>query len=119
MKVLTLGPHGEVLNLGRTQRGFSRHQRLALAAVDGGCIWNGCHAPPGWCHAHHVKAFADGGATDIDNGVLVCPEHHHLLHASGYELKMIDGRPWLLAPLWLDPGQNWQPVGKSRVFMTA
>jgi Domain of unknown function (DUF222) len=106
VKILTLGHHGEVLNLGRTQRLFSRPQRLALGAVDGGCIWNGCHAPPSWCHAHHVKEFADGGETNIDNGVLLCPEHHHLLHASGYHLRMIDGRPWLLAPPWLDPDQN-------------
>ena len=119
VKVLTLGPDGEVLNLGRTQRYFNRHQRLALAAVDGGCIWNGCHAPPSWCHAHHVKGFADGGDTDIDNGVLICAEHHHLLHASGYRLRMINGRPWLLAPLWLDPEQTWQPLGKARVFMDA
>ncbi len=119
VQVLTLGSNGEVLNLGRTQRLFSRQQRLALAAVDGGCIWTGCHAPPSWCHAHHVEEYADGGKTDIDNGVLLCPEHHHLLHASGYELKMISGRPWLLAPPWLDPGQTWQPVGKSRVFMAA
>ncbi len=119
VKVLTVGANGEVLNLGRTQRLFSRHQRLALAAVDGGCIWNGCHAPPGWCHAHHVKGFAEGGETNIDNGVLLCPEHHHLLHASGYRLTMQDGRPWLLAPPWLDPSQTWQRVGKSRVFMAA
>ncbi|MGV8896656.1 MAG: DUF222 domain-containing protein [Rhodoglobus sp.] len=119
VKVLTMGSNGEVLNLGRTQRLFSRQQRLALAAVDGGCVWNGCHAPPSWCHAHHVKEFGQGGLTDIDNGVLLCPEHHHLLHASGYQMKMINGRPWLLAPPWLDPGQTWQRVGKSRVLMVA
>lgn len=118
VRVLTVGPHGEALHLGRTQRLFSRQQRLALAAVDGGCIWNGCHAPPSWCHAHHVKEFGDGGLTDIDNGVLLCPEHHHLLHASGYQMDMIDGRPWLLAPIWLDPEQRWQPLGKARVFMS-
>ncbi|MDJ0334777.1 DUF222 domain-containing protein [Salinibacterium sp. G-O1] len=119
VKVLTVGSNGEVLNLGRTQRLFSRHQRLALAAVDGGCVWNGCHAPPSWCHAHHVKEFGQGGLTDVDNGVLLCPEHHHLLHASGYQMKMINGRPWLLAPVWLDPDQTWQRVGKSRVLMVA
>ena len=119
IKVLTLGSHGEVLNLGRTQRLFSRQQRLALAAVDGGCIWNGGHAPPSWCHAHHVTEFDDGGKTNIDNGVLLCPKHHHLLHSSAYQLRMIDGRPWSLAPPWLDPEQTWQPVGKSRVFMAA
>ena len=46
IKVLTLGTHGEVLSLGRTQRLVSRQQRLALAAADGGCIRNECLAPP-------------------------------------------------------------------------
>ncbi|MGH9115363.1 MAG: hypothetical protein ACRDWW_05980 [Acidimicrobiales bacterium] len=25
-------------------------------------------------------AYADGGATDVANGLLICPRHHSLLH---------------------------------------
>lgn len=68
VKPLVLGANGEALWLGRTQRLFSKAQRLALTVRDGGCVWNGCHAPPGWCHAHHVLEYAAGGKADRDNG---------------------------------------------------
>jgi len=119
IRTLVLGDNGEPLYLGRTERLHSRAQRLALAVRDGGCIWSGCHAPPSWCHAHHVKEYRDGGLTDIDNGVLLCPAHHHALHASDYELRMVNGRPELRAPAWIDAAQQWKPLGKSRVTMVA
>ncbi len=119
VKPLVLGPNGEVLWLGRTQRLFSKAQRLALAIRDGGCAWNGCHAPPAWCHAHHVTEYGAGGKTDIDNGVLLCPEHHHALHASEFTMTMRDGRPLLKAPVWLDPTETWKPLGHTRVTMAA
>lgn len=119
VRTLVLGDHGEVLYLGTTERLFSRVQRLALAVRDGGCIWNGCHAPPGWCHAHHVIPCSEGGLTDVDNGVLLCPAHHHALHASEYELRMINGRPYLRAPAWIDASREWVPLGKSRESMVA
>ncbi|MBX9470488.1 MAG: 13E12 repeat family protein [Chryseoglobus sp.] len=40
---------GQPLNLGRERRLFSRSQRLALAARDGGCRRPGCERPPSWC----------------------------------------------------------------------
>ncbi len=119
VKPLVLGPNGEALWLGRTQRLFSKAQRIALAVRDGGCIWNGCHAPPAWCHAHHVIEYSAGGRTDIDNGVLLCPEHHHALHASEFTLTMRDGKPQLKAPVWLDPTETWRPLGRTRVTMAA
>jgi len=119
IRTLVLGDHGEALHLGRAERLFSRAQRLALAARDGGCIWTACHAPPSWCHAHHVVEYRDGGLTDIDNGVLLCPAHHHALHASDYELRMVNGRPQLRAPAWIDAARQWKPLGKSRVMMVA
>jgi hypothetical protein len=112
---LVLGPQGEVLELGRTERSFSRAQRLALAARDGGCVWPQCTAPPSWCHAHHVEEWSKGGKTDIDNGALLCSAHHHMLHASDFEMRMIDGRPHLLAPPWLDPAREWRLVGRLRL----
>ena len=112
---LVLGPQGEVIALGREERYFTYAQRLALAGRDGGCVWPQCTAPPSWCHAHHVVAWMDGGPTDIENGGLLCSAHHHMLHASEFQMKMIDGRPHLLAPAWLDPAQEWQLLGRSRL----
>ncbi|MEY2849278.1 MAG: hypothetical protein RI885_1945, partial [Actinomycetota bacterium] len=114
-----VGDLGEILYLGRTQRLFSAAQRKALAVRDGGCVWPGCDAPPGWCQAHHVVEWRRGGLTDIDNGVLLCAAHHHLLHESDFTMLMVAGRPYLIAPRHLDPEQVPRAVGRSRVLMRA
>ena len=66
---ILLGDHGEVLHLGTRERFFTAAQRKALAVRDGGCVWENCTAPPGWCEAHHVIEYENGGSTDVDNGV--------------------------------------------------
>ena len=116
---ILLGDAGEVLALGRTRRTFSPAQVRALAVRDGGCV--NCGAPPGWCDAHHVRQWkAHDGPTDIDNGVLLCRECHTLIHQNAYELRMIRGRPHLLAPPWVDPHQKWRPLASPRTsFLTA
>jgi hypothetical protein len=117
-KVL-VGDSGEILKLGVSQRLFSGPQRKALAVRDGGCVWPQCTAPPSWCEAHHVLEYKHGGATDIENGALLCSAHHHMLHASEFVMRMINGKPHLLAPVWLDPEQILQPLGQTRALLTA
>jgi hypothetical protein len=83
---------------------------------DGGCVWPGCHARPAECDAHHVLHWeADDGPTDIDNGALLCRFHHTMIHSSAYRMRMINGKPHLLAPSWIDPAQRWIPLGKARI----
>jgi hypothetical protein len=113
---LLLGPDGEPLAEGRMERLFTQAQRRALGVRDGGCVWPQCTAPPSWCDAHHVEEWAKGGLTDVDNGALLCSAHHHMLHNSDFTMKMIDGRPHLLAPPWLDPARAWRKVGSARVL---
>jgi len=72
------------------------NQWRVLIARDGGCI--GCGADPSRCEAHHIVWRRNGGPTDIDNLVLVCSHHHHLIHDKGWRLiKGPDGR-WMLVP---------------------
>jgi len=89
---------GQPLNLGRERRLFSRAQRLALAARDGGCRWPGCERPPSWCEAHHIEHWQrDGGRTDVADGILLCRHHHLLAHNNGWEIRR-DGPRYLLVP---------------------
>ncbi len=98
---------GESLPLdhGRTRRLFNRQQRRALAHRDKGCIFPGCDRPPHWCISHHAKRrWADGGTTDLDDGVLMCPFHHHVLHDDGWDIRFAaDGIPELIPPASIDP----------------
>jgi hypothetical protein len=105
---------GRPLHQGRRLRYFSAAQRKALAIRDGGCPIPQRTAPPSWTHAHHVTEWHHGGTTDIDNGVLLCPYHHHLIHQGHYRLRIVEGLPQLLAPPWIDPNQTWTPIGRPR-----
>ena len=100
-----LGANSAILDLGPVQRLYDRYQRIALAVRDRGCIWPGCDRPPSWCEAHHIIPWADGGPTDLANGCLLCPFHHHLVHANtGWQIRTApDGVPEVIPPERLDP----------------
>ena len=101
---LTVDNDGQPLNLGRERRLFSRAQRIALAARDGGCRWPGCERPPSWCEAHHINHWhRDGGKTDIADGILLCRHHHLLAHNNGWEITRA-GPTYLLTPPDHPPG---------------
>ena len=68
------------LYVGRSARTISGLQFKALVIRDRTCVVRGCHRPPAQCAAHHVQHWADGGAPDLDNLVLLCHQHHHDLH---------------------------------------
>ena len=71
--------HGQVIGAGRSTRAISRRLRRALEHRDRCCAVPGCGATRG-LHAHHIKHWEDGGPTELDNLVLVCPYHHRLHH---------------------------------------
>ncbi|NPC96513.1 HNH endonuclease signature motif containing protein [Nocardioides sp. zg-DK7169] len=79
-----LGRRGEVLDLGRGSRLFSRAQRRALAVVHPRCRAEGCSIPAAWCEAHHRTPWSAGGRTDLADGVLLCSHHHHRAHDQRY-----------------------------------
>jgi hypothetical protein len=75
-----LGTAGEDLDLGRVVRLFTRAQRRRLWRRDRTCTFPGCTKPASWARAHHVRHWADGGLSDVDNAALVCDEHHTFVH---------------------------------------
>ncbi|WP_165788972.1 HNH endonuclease signature motif containing protein [Cryobacterium zongtaii] len=104
---ITFDDDGQPLNLGREERIFTAAQRIALAARDGGCRWGDCDRPPSRTEAHHLEEWVrDHGATDIRVGILLCPPHHRLLHAQGWQIFENRGVYWLRPPASVDPGQS-------------
>lgn len=77
---------GEPLNIGRRSRTIPPAMRRALQARDGGCRFPGCTNHK-FCDGHHIKHWSDGGETSLDNLILLCRFHHHLVHEGGFDCK--------------------------------
>lgn len=102
---------GQPLDVGREQRLYTRRQRVALAARDGGCRWPGCERPPAWTEAHHTRHWQrDHGGTDVADGILLCRHHHLLLHNNHWEIARDGGRYWLIPPRDIDAEQKPVPM---------
>ena len=95
-----LGSRGEVLDVGRTQRLVTAAIWKALVLRDEHCRFPGCRRQPLACDAHHLVHWVDGGATSLDNLVLLCRAHHTLLHATPWEVRLnpVDRRPEFRRP---------------------
>jgi hypothetical protein len=74
--------HGQPIGAGRTARTVNRRLRRALEHRDRCCAVPGCGATRG-LHAHHIRHWEDGGPTELDNLVMLCPYHHRLHHKGG------------------------------------
>ena len=112
--VMVEAADGSVLDVGRKTRTIPPALRRALQARDHGCRFPGCNARR--CDAHHVRHWADGGATRLDNLVLLCRRHHRAVHEEGFGVRVgrtgdaafcwPDGRPFPdapAAPRWTGP----------------
>jgi HNH endonuclease len=76
---LTIKPHGRDLLHSRVGRCASYAQQRALSKRSGHCQYPGCSAARE-LEAHHIVAFERGGATELENLILLCARHHKLLH---------------------------------------
>lgn len=112
-----LSDEGEVLDLGRTKRMFTRAQRIGLLERDGGCAK--CHAPPEHCEAHHIRWWECGGATNLSNGVMLCTRCHHDIHRQGWEIRAHANRVEFIPPPTIDPARRPRPGGLAALDVAA
>ncbi|MCP2241835.1 HNH endonuclease signature motif containing protein [Lentzea aerocolonigenes] len=103
---MVLGGAGQPLDVGRKTRTFPAAIRRTLVTRDRGCAFPGCFRPPRHCDAHHIKHWANGGDTSVDNAVLLCRHHHTLIHKSEWEVRLVNGMPTFYPPAWLDPQRS-------------
>ena len=97
------------LDVGRASRLATTGQLKALRVRDGGCVHPGCSRTAAYCDAHHVRHWADGGATSVDNMVLLCRHHHRTLHQGLWSLRPDEGQPgrfWATSAGWDKPAQT-------------
>ena len=107
--VMRHGPDGRVLDVGRKTRTIPPAIRRALVARGHTCRFPGCSCRH--CDAHHLRHWADGGATRLDNLVLLCRRHHRAVHEEGFTVELLNhgdgevrffrpgGQPFPEAPL--------------------
>jgi hypothetical protein len=87
---IVFGPDSAVLDLGRTQRIVTPLQRRAVITRDQECARPGCHAPPRLCEVHHVIPWHHGGATSVQNSILLCWHHHDFVHTEDITITRVD-----------------------------
>src|SRR5882672_9012297 len=102
---VVIGDEG-ILAYGQSRRTATTHQRLTLAARDGGCCFPGCDAPPGWTQVHHILNWAHGGGTDLTNLCLLCGFHHREHEKRGWQVTIRNGVPWWIPPAHIDPDRT-------------
>jgi hypothetical protein len=106
---------GLPLSVGRSRRTIPPAlRRLLEARDDATCCFPGCERRR-HLQAHHRAHWAHGGETSLDNLVLLCWQHHRLVHEGGYTVERDaeggirfrnrHGIVWPLAPPRPPPGR--------------
>ncbi|HJV05168.1 MAG TPA: DUF222 domain-containing protein [Actinomycetota bacterium] len=82
---------GRPVGIGRRGRAVPGQLLRVLRHRDQVCRFPGCERKR-WLNAHHLVHWADGGATNVDNLVLLCHAHHRLIHEGGWRISGHPGR---------------------------
>ena len=79
---------GNVLDIGRKTRVIPPAMARVLAIRDSGCCqFPGC-CETRYTEGHHIRHWADGGETKLDNLVTLCRYHHRELHKGSFFLSL-------------------------------
>ncbi len=92
--------HGTPLSVGRKTRSIPSSLKRALLRRDQCCRFPGCSNRV-FLEGHHLKHWANGGETALDNIVSLCGYHHRFVHEYGYRMELLDGEPRFFNPFGL------------------
>ncbi|WKR21599.1 hypothetical protein AIF0345_1522 [Actinomyces israelii] len=96
---------GAVTDVGRTRYRPPAALADLVRARDASCTHPGCERPARGCEIDHVRPWAEGGTTSLENLTCLCRAHHRLKHTPGWALtRTPDG-----ALVWRTPtGARYQ-----------
>jgi len=101
---------GETLSVGRKTRTIPPSIRRALQRRDQGCRFPGCTCDR-FVDAHHIRHWADGGETSMNNLLLLCRRHHRMVHEEGFAvISQADGQFYFTDP----SGHRMPDAGNTR-----
>jgi hypothetical protein len=93
--VMVDGVDGSAVHVGRrTSRIRGRLRRAVNARDRGRCRAPGCTQRA--TQIHHIRHWADGGATCLGNLISLCDQHHWLVHEGGFALVVRSPGRWAL-----------------------
>jgi len=94
IQALVQDEHGHPVRVGRLRRDPPGWMVRQLRYRDRECTFPGCGARR-FTQAHHIVWWEHGGATDLENLVLVCGYHHKLVHEFDWSVRREqDGARW-------------------------
>jgi hypothetical protein len=76
---------GHTMYEGRARRFPTKAQRREILRRDRHCRFPGCTNVT-FTNIHHIVEWEPDGLTDLDNLVLQCVYHHHLVHSDGWSM---------------------------------
>ena len=76
------------IDVGRSKRLATVHQRRALEAIHPTCAIPDCEVIFDHCNVHHIDYWENGGATDLNNMIPLCSRHHHAAHEGGWKIQL-------------------------------
>jgi hypothetical protein len=85
---VVLNGQGVPIDVGRSKRLATAHQRRALGAFYDSCAIPECQVKFAHCEPHHIEYWENGGNTDMNNLVPLCSRHHHAAHEGGWKLRL-------------------------------
>ncbi|MEO6413563.1 MAG: HNH endonuclease, partial [Pedococcus sp.] len=116
---------GRPVSVGRTMRILPARSRRLIHDRDRGCRFPGCTTTR-FVEIHHLHEWAQGGPTDHDNQVSLCPFHHDAIDRVDYHLTGDPTKPDGLhvtnrhglpirppTPTELTPPPDTQPLGTA------
>ncbi|NYG08308.1 hypothetical protein BJ986_002795 [Phycicoccus badiiscoriae] len=83
---------GRPVSVGRTMRILPPRSRRLIEDRDRGCRFPGCSVTR-FVEVHHLREWATGGTTDVDNQVSLCPFHHDALDRGDFTITGDPTRP--------------------------
>ena len=89
---VVLDSNGVTIDLGRTVRLATTHQRRALLAMYDTCAIPGCTISSRHCQPHHIHWWTNLGPTNLGNLIPICSKHHHNVHEDGWHLHLAPNR---------------------------
>ncbi len=79
---------GSPADVGRKQRLVPKKLAILVKERDLHCVFPSCQNSK-YTDVHHIKHWADGGATNLENLALLCDYHHRWVHENGWPADQI------------------------------